>query len=179
MRNIHIMSGLPASGKSTFVEGRCCGDVNACYFSRDIFRDDLRFVLRSENYFPVDSRTETVLLTTRLRNLLEQTEADDIWIDQTTIGQNALGKILGIIGPALREDDTIIVEVINTPYNVCFERNRLRENGCVPADTMFQMGQTFSTSIIDSSAARRIAIQNNIDNTILVNRHSFGDAEMP
>ncbi len=139
MRNIYIMSGIPGSGKSTYIRQHApWGDFHV---SRDDFRAYLRRLYKCEDkYFPCGPDQEWKLWTAHLGNILTQFPRDDVYIDQTTLTQKAAAKLLRSIKQYITNNDQVFFIIIHTSLNVCLERNAVREGYAgVPDETIKSM----------------------------------------
>lgn len=161
MRKLHIMSGLPASGKSTYCEkhGRENGDI---VIHRDEVRNHLRELLGSEEYFPCSPDAEYAFYMSYIRTAATASDKD-IWIDQTTLSNGAAKKLIQALDFAVPLDEDyepevdIIIEILHTPFEVCLERNANREGFArVPDETMQSMNRGFgiSTKLFDMLSPR-------------------------
>ena len=136
MRKVHICSGIPASGKSTYIadHAELCNIV----LHRDDFRAQVRDILGTTAYFPLPSNEEWTLWLTTINTRLLHSPHIDFYIDQTTIGTKALAKLLR--GLFLTGNDIIIVHKFNTPLEVCLELNACRTgHEFVPEDVIVDM----------------------------------------
>lgn len=144
MRKLHIMSGLPASGKSTYCEkhGRTNGDI---VIHRDEVRNHLRELLGSDEYFPCSPDEEYAFYMGYIRTAANASKKD-IWIDQTTLSEGALKKLILALDAWIDiKVFDIQIEVLETPFDVCVERNSKREGyQCVPEDVMKSMNRGFN-----------------------------------
>lgn len=144
MRKLHIMSGLPASGKSTYCEAKAKenGDI---VIHRDVVRQNLRELLGSEEYFPCSPDEEYAFYMAHIRTAANASKKD-IWIDQTTLSEGALRKLISALDAWIDINKfDIQIEVLETPFDVCIERNSKREGfQCVPEDVMKSMNRGFN-----------------------------------
>ena len=141
INTIHIMSGVPGSGKSTFIKEHATeGDIILC---RDAWRDKWREAMRKlagiDDYFPFDRQQEYKLWSAYVdEHIAVAPKFGDIWIDQTSCSLGALIKILKVISAAINKlptnrDYDILIHIMETPYEECIRRNELREgNAKVP-----------------------------------------------
>lgn len=89
MSNLHIMCGLPASGKSTYISKWAFMD------DRIVHRDEVRAALRerfhTDQYFPCPADEEYGYFLDACRYAANR--GVDLWIDQTTL---SVGSVEGL-----------------------------------------------------------------------------------
>lgn len=153
MRNIYIMSGLPASGKSTYANAHAhWGDV---VLHRDEFRDHLRAELHSDDYFPCSAAEEYRRWAETIRHHLTRAPGVDVYIDQTTLTQKALDKLVRAIQPALTPNDQLFIVVCHCCKPICMKRNAARESFArVPDKVMESMHDSMRADPIREEACR-------------------------
>lgn len=125
MRTIHIMSGLPASGKSTYCEnaGGTRGDL---VIHRDDIRAELRKALGSKEVFPCSAKEEYDYFIQYLATAINGSDKD-VWIDQTTLSAGSAVKLIKSLGKFIDWSDfKITFEVIHTPLDICIARDAVR-----------------------------------------------------
>lgn len=124
MRTIHIMCGLPASGKSTFADLHGQNDI---VIHRDKVREQLRIMLKSNETFPTGNWVEYDFFINWVVTAINATNGD-IWIDQTTLNAGALNKLLHALNKRIQNLDNFnfVIEKIDTPIEVCIERDSHR-----------------------------------------------------
>lgn len=125
MRTIYIMSGIPGSGKSTYVSKYAGRDH--IILSRDEFRDHLRELYKSEEYYPVPAPEEYEMWADYIKETMITHPHHTIWIDQCTPTQRSAEKLLKAISSAFTADDFVCFTVIHTTLDQCLKRNALRE----------------------------------------------------
>ena len=130
MHTIHLMSGLPGSGKSTFM--RAYAQPSDVVVSRDNVRNRIREELGSKDYFPIAADAEYRCWILECANAVKQSRVNghcDVWFDQTSLNAGSIIKFLNAltaeVGDNL-EDYHICVEAIHTPLNTCIERDSHR-----------------------------------------------------
>lgn len=142
MRKIHIMSGIPASGKTTFIAA--AKDEADVELHRDDYRDVLRSYINTEAYFPVAAEAEWAYWAGVLISNIVLDPDHDIWIDQTTNNINSFRKLYSALAPFIRNTDQIIVHILDTPLDECKRRNALRSgNRRVPDSAIESMHTAF------------------------------------
>lgn len=149
MQIIHIMSGMPASGKSTKAREMAEQDSKLVHLSRDEIRAKMREELNTDEYFPVSQAEEWEIWCGSINK--EILAGKSVIIDQTTLGEGSLLKLFkGIVIP---EDAIIIIHLFLVSLEECQFRNSFREgHEYVPPEVMASMFKgafkMLSTSIV-------------------------------
>ena len=144
MRIIHLMCGLPGSGKSTYIHNYAAEDD--IVISRDQFRADLRKQLGSQEYFPVSANDEYRLWTTKCADIIAHAPGNgEIWIDQTSVSVGSITKFIKTVSKFYDlSKDSVIIEMMRTPLNECLRRNALRSGyELVPEKVILDMNKSF------------------------------------
>lgn len=148
------MSGPAGCGKSTWVrEHAAWGDF---VLSRDEFREHLRTKLNKPNeYFPCEAKEEWKYWTDHIIECMKAGPGTDVWIDQTTITQGALDKLLLALSPYCTEKDIVQVVVMNVPIERIREQNAMREGFArVPDDVIVSMVESAAKNPITQDRTR-------------------------
>lgn len=157
MHNIHIMSGLPGSGKSTWVDQRVNPTNNSIVLRRDDCREALRKALGLAHGVDCPKALEYEQWKEyMLRCIDDAPEGCDIYIDQTTLTMGSLRKLLTAIAPVVSGQDNIIIECIHTNFNECLRRNAKRTGDArVPEKVMHSMAASIRRDPIDEKTIRQ------------------------
>lgn len=118
-KNLFLLVGPPASGKSTFLAKMMPMLENA----RCISRDDIRFALVAEDE-PYFCREDEVFdcFIDEIRKAIK--DYDNIFVDATHISYGSRKKTLRRLN--LNDKVNVIPLVFTTPLEVCIERNSYR-----------------------------------------------------
>jgi predicted kinase len=153
MRNIYVMSGLPASGKSTYAESRRAPKV--AVFHRDDFRQYLREQFGTTDYFPCSEKEEYRQWANVITAALIAAPDWDIYIDQTTLTTKAAIKLINAIKGALTPNDQVFFIVCHCALDICKERNAKREGYArVPEQTIDNMHKSMMIDPVREDALR-------------------------
>lgn len=148
------MSGVAGCGKSTWVrEHAAWGEY---VLSRDEFRENLRRELnRPDEYFPCSEGEEWKRWTDHILNCMKAGPATDVWIDQTTLTQKALDKLLLALSTGITDNDLIQVVVMSVPIERIKEQNAQREGFArVPDQVIESMFQSVGCNPIREDETR-------------------------
>ena len=149
MRNVNIMSGIPGSGKTTYI--KYMAKENDVIMNRDEYRKDLH--KRMGKSVGSNSKIEYQYWINHINSQLRR--PNDIWIDQTTIGIGSLKKLLKYI--SIKDTDRIIVHLIDTPLDVCIERNLKRnDDEAVAVDVLSHMYANHIENAIDEMSVSKL-----------------------
>ena len=159
MRTIHICSGVPGSGKTTYTEAL---DKSTNFV---VHRDEVRASLRKHaieetgkdpGYFPCSAELEyKAWVAACAMAIIDHPSYNHFWFDQTTLGNGSARKFINALAEILNQPNIsardhidffdIHIEVFDVPLKTCLERNALREGDLrVPDDIMENMANAFS-----------------------------------
>ena len=148
--NLYILSGLPASGKTTYLSKWTIPEHNIIAH-RDDVRQALRNLFGTTDYFPCSADEEfrfyVNFITAAMQVNSDEGLRRDFWIDQTSLTSGSVAKLLNAIDPIynLNRFDNIIIKMLHTPYKTCLRRNATRTGyERVPDDVMYTMNESFS-----------------------------------
>lgn len=150
MKILHIMSGLPGSGKSTYIH-QWASPLDTIV-SRDEVRASIRKQHDSTEYFPVPAAEEYEIWAKACAEAIEKASpVDNIWLDQTSLNNGAVIKLLTAIGAHTDLSDCqVVIEIVHTPINVCLERNAKRTGFArVPDEVIERMSKSFDINTKD------------------------------
>ena len=130
-KNLYLLCGCPASGKSTWVKSQKPG----VWCSRDQVR--FMMVKEDEEYFSREDEVFNHWIYCINRAIENETGPKNIYVDATHISQKSRNKVLN----KLYLDKVNIIAVdFNTPLKECLRRNAKRPGReCVPPDVLRQM----------------------------------------
>lgn len=136
MQEIHIMSGPPASGKSTVAKQITENNPNIIHMSRDVVRAKLREELGSEDYFPTSAAEEWRNWMSAVNEVIKSGKS--VVIDQTTLGEKAFIKLCSSI--IIPKDCKLVVHLFTAMLATCQWRNGHRTGfEYVPPETLRNM----------------------------------------
>lgn len=141
-----IMSGLPGSGKTTYCSNNI--DKSIIVIHRDEWRDSERERMGVDSYYPYgDAKKEYAYWADHIASVMRANPGRDFCIDQTTLTEGAVIKLLTNLAgrvPEIFPDLVIRVAVMTTPDFVCIARNEGREGDKrVPDEVMRSMADSF------------------------------------
>lgn len=146
-KTVYLLSGPPASGKSTWVRSQLTKG------SEWISRDNVRFsiVKEDEEYFSHEDEVFDTFIA-YINKALEDPNIHTIYIDATHLNKRARHKVLSRIRK--RNISELNCVCFCVPPSVCQERNALREGRArVPAAAIENMFKSYTYPEIDEGFA--------------------------
>ena len=146
-KRVFLLSGPPASGKSTWVRSRLTKG------SEWISRDNVRFsiVKEDEEYFSHEDEVFDTFIA-YINQSLKDPDIHTIYIDATHLNKRARHKVLSRIRK--RNISELNCVCICVPQSGCQERNALREGRArVPAAAIENMFKSYTYPEIDEGFA--------------------------
>lgn len=143
MNTLYILSGVPGSGKSTFLKKNNCHPV--------ISRDAVRFSMlgESDEYFSKENEVFERFIFEIVAAMAHVGGFNDgeVYVDATHLNPRGRAKLLNAIENQFkdfRNDWDIVPIVFDVPFEVCLKRNAQREGRAfVPEDAMKNMYNSF------------------------------------
>lgn len=136
-KNLWILSGIPASGKSTFINKLWpnCG----CVVSRDTIR--FQMLNDDESYFGKEKSVWNAYIEAIKLGLKEY---DNVYADATHLNPNSRRKLLTAINAKEYKNLNVNVIYFSTPVEECIKRNEKREGRTrVPESVIRSMANSF------------------------------------
>lgn len=146
-KTVYLLSGPPASGKSTWVRSQLTKG------SEWISRDNVRFsiVKEDEEYFSHEDEVFDTFIA-YINQSLKDPDIHTIYIDATHLNKRARHKVLSRIRK--RNISELNCVCFCVPPSVCQERNALREGRArVPAAAIENMFKSYAYPGIDEGFA--------------------------
>ena len=127
-----MMVGLPGSGKSTYVQSIAAA-------GQWVSRDKIRFANTDleQGYFSNENKVFELFVQEIVGKL---NNGEDVYADATHISWGSRKKLLQAIGSKILDRINVNVIVMETPFNICIERNAKRAGtACVPQPILESM----------------------------------------
>lgn len=136
MRFIHLCSGIPGSGKSTYTNS--LDPMDNAVVHRDEVRDQLRILHNSTEYYPVSEKEEyDAWISACASKIIVHPECNHFWFDQTSLTDSSIAKFFNALAecmdqPGIAFLDNIvnfkfIVERFDIDVDEAIRRNNTRE----------------------------------------------------
>ena len=149
MPRLFIMCGLPASGKSTFVQ-QFIKNNDIRYVSRDEIRFSM--IKKDEEYFSHEKEVFRKFAGTVAQTLID---GFDVIADATHLNRISRDKLIRAIDQYTTEY-TITYIVLETSLETCMKRNALREGRArVPDSVMKSMAENWEDITISEKSYDR------------------------
>lgn len=127
MRELHMLVGIPGSGKSFFVDMQ-----EGCKISRDAIR--FAMLKPNDEYFAKEKQVIKTFIW-EVNEALNSGENVVVWADATHANVKSRADFLNALD--IPKDTKLVVEHFKTPLNTCLFRNGLREGRAkVPSDVV-------------------------------------------
>ncbi len=124
MITLHILSGPPASGKSTYAAAQ-----DGTVLSRDAFRAELRVKYNNTTmYFPLPAEQEYSQWIAFISDAIYAAQdGDHLYIDQTTCSCGSFRKLLHHLRHTIDPfTEKVVLHIFDTPLDVCLALNANR-----------------------------------------------------
>lgn len=157
LKKVWLMSGLPGSGKSTWVKQQLNNKPHCYWASRDAVRFSM--VCEDEPYFEREAEVFNEWIR-RICEALSDPNIEDIYIDATHLNDKSREKTLSRLPKDNIDKITNVVFVV--PIKTCLERNAQRTGReVVPEEVIFNMQKSFkmpkkySTLVVDAEGGEK------------------------
>lgn len=136
-KRVWLMSGLPGSGKSTWVQ-KAIKKNGGIWHSRDKVRFSI--VTENEPYFKKENKVFKIWIN-NIQESLDDNVTDNIYIDATHLTKNSREKVLDSLN--LKDAEIYVVNFL-IPLEICQKRNAKRQGReKVPNDVLKSMNLSF------------------------------------
>ena len=121
-KSVYLISGIPASGKSTYIKNNLILSDKDIHISRDMIRFSL--LNEDDNYFDKENIVFKNFVS-EINKSIEDVNIENIYIDATHINEKSRLKVINKIN--LNNNCNLISIYFDTPYEICIKRNAKRE----------------------------------------------------
>ena len=150
---LYLMSGIPASGKSTFAK-QFAVDHNWKYISRDVVRFSM--VSDKNHYF---DREDEVWREYVNQIVMHLQNGDNVIADATHLNRRSRMKLINAVRPKVVPSE-IDCFVVMTPFEECLKRNSQRIGmELVPDSAMYNMNRAFKVPTYDEPFENIIVVK--------------------
>ena len=145
--NIHLMCGIPASGKTTWINAEVARQMEENRSAVRVSRDDIRKVMIGDGeYFSKEKEVFKAFIDEI--NECIKLGFEDIYIDATHINKASRHKVLSQLKP--NHSSTLIIEVMPFVVEKCIEFNNKREGFAkVPEEAIRNMNEKWEEPTIE------------------------------
>ena len=137
-RTLFIASGVPGSGKTTWIKNHMNKELDA-----HVSRDEVRFSFLNDDdaYFSKEDLVFEAFINQIQKNI-DNDNIRNIYVDATHLNKVSRGKVIGRL--VNKGDMEIIILYFNVPLEVCLERNAKRTGrALVPEESIKNMYKAF------------------------------------
>ena len=120
MKKLIMVTGIPGSGKSTWIKNKIIKNCNGVYISRDKIRFSL--INEDEQYFAKEDEVFNIFID-NIKNAINDKKIDTIYVDATHLTPKARNKVLSKL--ILKDVEVLGVNFIIS-LKTCLERNNKR-----------------------------------------------------
>lgn len=138
-KRVWLLSGIPGSGKSTWIDSQLSLNGLRVKHSRDNVR--FRILKNGESYFSHEKEVFKQWIN-EINDDLNNPDVTDVYIDATHINDKSRHKTLSRLNMTNVKEITHVV--MNVPVDICLTRNAIRKGlAKVPNDVILRMAENF------------------------------------
>lgn len=120
MKKLIMVTGIPGSGKSTWIKNEMSNRIDSIHISRDIIRFSL--LKDNEDYFSREDEVFKIFISS-IQAAIDDNSFENIYVDATHLNPKARDKVLSKL--ILKDVKVLGVNFI-IPLKTCLERNDKR-----------------------------------------------------